>query len=62
MCPAKLANGLLTPFGLPQNPDNLFFRKPLLLHFESPRLQEILTFPLLQFSGSRSRELSLFIN
>jgi hypothetical protein len=28
---------------LPQNPDDLLFRKPLLLHPESPWVQEILT-------------------
>jgi hypothetical protein len=39
---------------LPQNPDDLLFRKTLFLHLESPRVQEILTFPPLQFSGSRS--------
>jgi hypothetical protein len=36
MRPANLADGLLTPLRLPQNPDDLLFRKPLLLHPESP--------------------------
>lgn len=46
MRPANLADGLLTPLRLPQNPDDLLFRKPLLLNPESPWAQEILTFLL----------------
>jgi len=46
MRPANLADGLLTPLRLPQNPDDLLFHKPLLLHPESPWAQEILTFLL----------------
>jgi hypothetical protein len=45
MRPANLADGLLTPLRLPQNPDDLLFRKPLLLP-ESPWDQEIPTFLL----------------
>jgi hypothetical protein len=52
MRPANLAAGLLTPLRLPQNPDDLLFRKPLLFHPESPWAQEILTFLLVYFWGS----------
>jgi hypothetical protein len=52
MRPVHLADGLLTPIRLPQNPDAPLFRKPRFLP-ESPWAQEILRVLLVFYLGGR---------
>ena len=53
MLPANISNGFPASFRVPQNTDNLLFRKPFLLHDGPPSDPEILTFRLVYFLRSR---------
>jgi len=50
MLPSRSINGLR--FRIPQNPDNLFFGEPVFLPVGPPRVEENLTYQMVQFLGS----------